>query len=96
MSMKGFLRRMSKKTGNANVWSDVRARDARNSACFNHKKEAARKAAANAELARAFADIFRAPTHEHEGIFAKNEQKDRECECVERCESAGRAKQRVL
>jgi hypothetical protein len=58
--------------------------------------KAARKAAANAELAQAFADIFRAPTHEHEGIFAKNEQKDRECECVERCESAVRAKQRGL
>ena len=31
--------------------------------------KAARKAEANAELARAFADIFRAPTHEHEEIF---------------------------
>ena len=31
--------------------------------------KAARKAAANAELARAFADIFRAPTHEHGKVF---------------------------
>ena len=31
--------------------------------------KAARKAEANAELARAFADIFRAPTHEHREIF---------------------------
>ena len=31
--------------------------------------KAARKADANAEPARAFADIFRAPTHEHEEIF---------------------------
>ena len=36
MSMKGFLRRMSKKTGNANVWSDARARYAQSSAGFNH------------------------------------------------------------
>jgi len=58
--------------------------------------KAARKAAANAELARALADIFRAPTHEHGEIFcAEKRKKDRECECVERCESARRAKQRV-
>ena len=54
----------------------------------------ARKVDANAELARAFADIFRASTHEHEGIFAQNAQKDRECEWVQRCGSAVRAQQR--
>ena len=31
--------------------------------------KAVRKVDANAELARAFADIFRTPTHAHEGIF---------------------------
>ena len=51
--------------------------------------KAARKAAANAELARAFADIFRAPTHEH--IATQGRQSGRcgaGCECVEHCGSA--------
>ena len=37
--------------------------------------KAARKAGANAELARAFADIFRAPTHEHGEIFCAESAK---------------------
>ena len=40
--------------------------------------KAARKIVANAELARAFADIFRAPTHEEVAVlrmlFAQNER----------------------
>ena len=37
--------------------------------------KAARKAGANAELAQAFADFFRAPTHEHEEIFCTGSAK---------------------
>lgn len=35
----------------------------------------ASQVAANAELARAFADIFRAPTHEHGEIFCTGSAK---------------------
>ena len=58
--------------------------------------KAARKAAANTELARVFADIFRAPTHEHRATQGRQGgRRGAGCEWVERCESAGRAKQRV-
>ena len=57
--------------------------------------KAARKADANAEPARAFADIFRAPTHEHRATQGRQSgRRGARCEWVERCGSAVRTKQR--
>ena len=53
------------------------------------KIKAARKAGANAELARACADIFRAPTHEHRATQGRQSgRRGAGCECVEHCGSA--------
>ena len=68
------------------------------------KIKAARKAGANAELARAFADIFTNRLRFVSATHMSTEQRKGAgracrgagCECVERCESAERAQQRVL